>query len=76
MSDTNEEHMQVLDAFINEIVAMRARFADYVAKFELYGQLTRAEAEFMNEIALACQKLADTNSIRTPNGIIDKEELH
>lgn len=64
MSDTNEEHMQVLDAFINEIVAMRARFADYVAKFELYSQLTRAEAEFMNEIALACKRLEDTNTIR------------
>lgn len=56
--------MQVLDAFINEIVAIRARFADFVQKYELFGQLTRAEVEFMNEIALACQKLEDINTIR------------
>lgn len=59
-----EEQMQVLDAFINEIVAIRARFADFVQKYELFGQLTRAEVEFMNEIALACQKLEDINTIR------------
>lgn len=56
--------MEVLSAFINEIVAMRARFADYVQKYELYSFLTKQEVEFMNEIAIACQKLSDTNTYR------------
>lgn len=60
----NDEQTQLVDGYINEISAMRNRFADYIAKFELEGYLTLAENEFLYEISIACQKLADTNTIR------------
>lgn len=71
MSDPSEPE-EVLSAYINEIIAMRYRFADFVAKFELYETLTRREAEFMNEISLACKKFEDTRQLTNQ----EKEELH
>jgi hypothetical protein len=71
----NDEHMEVLSAYINEIVRMRNNFADYVAKFELLDFLTREEVEFMNEISIACQKLSDTNTSRKLSNA-EKEEMH
>jgi hypothetical protein len=57
---------------MNEICAMRNRFADFVAKFELYETLTRREAEFMNEISVAVQKFNDSKPLTN----FEKEELH
>jgi hypothetical protein len=64
MEHPSKEQAKVLDAFINEIVSIRYRFVNYVLAHELLPTLTKAEVEFMNEIALACEKLKDSNTVR------------
>ena len=71
----NQEQSIVVTSLINLVVSSKNRFADYVTENKLFEHLTREEAEFMNEVALACQKLADTNTIR-PLTNQEKEELH
>lgn len=61
--ELNDKHMEVIGAFLSQICAFRAQFADYIAKYELYEMLTKNEAEFMNEIAISCQKFLDTELI-------------
>lgn len=60
---SNDNHEEILAAFMHEIVAMRNRFADYIAKYEVWDFLSVGEAQFMNEISEACQKFIDTQSI-------------
>ena len=61
MSETvDKEKLQVCMSFIHEILAMSQRFGTYVADHEMENFLTVAEHEFKYQIAVACQRLIDT----------------
>ena len=59
-NNVNDEHLELIGATINEIIGIRNRFADYIAKYEVWDFLTVGEAQFMNDISTACQKFLDT----------------
>ncbi len=69
------DHNEVIDRGINNIVSDRNYVMDYIAKHELWDTLTKSEQDFLNNISIACTELAETNTIRTPDGIQNKEEL-
>jgi len=62
ITNTLDEHIQVVQATIYEIIAMRQRLADYINKFELINILTREEVEFLNKVAIEGQALIDGRS--------------
>ena len=72
----NDEHLEAISAYLHEIVAMRHRFADYLAKFELWGMLTPEEQTFCNEIGLSVKKMVETKELKRPLNNQEKEELH
>ena len=58
----NDEHMEVLGAFIAEFIGMRNRFVEYMAKYELDAFLDENETQFLKDISIACQKFLDTEA--------------
>lgn len=67
-NQVNDEHMEVLGAFIHAVISTSKEFALYVNKWELHGFLTRNEVELMNEVAISCQKFLDTEKLNQAKG--------
>lgn len=58
-----EQQRLTIDACIQTIISTSFILADYIAKYELYGTLTREDDEFLNAVAIARQKYMDTNQL-------------
>lgn len=71
----NDEIEEVIGSFFSEFIGMKNRFVDFLHKWERIDLLTRNEAEFLNEISIACQKYIDNEELKRPLSNAEKEEL-
>lgn len=60
---TEKELEEVLYAFVYALISTTRDIADFIQKYELYGTLTKNEAQMLNSIQIAVREYLDIEEI-------------